>query len=412
MALDQATFAPALKQHYSDHAIENLVYKNNALFALIEKYEKFGGENWKVPLIYGNPQGRSATFSNAQANQTSSQLKAFLLTRVQDYATASIANETIKASEGNADAFLRAATVEIDGALHALGRSIASSLYRNGSGSIGRLISTQVLNATTATLANVEDIVNFEVGMKIVFSAADGGGSVKAGSGFVVGIDRDLGQLQLSATIGGAATALDTIVPTIAVSDYVFVEGDYDKKLKGLDAWLVGSAVTSASFFGVDRTSDKTRLAGVVQDGTAKPIEEALIDLKSRIHREGGNPDYCFMSYKQYANLEKALGTKVQYVDVKAGYEAAISFRGIALNSPSGVITCMPDLNNSSNFAYMLQLDTWTLASLGKAPSLFDTDGLRMLRNTTSDSLEIRCFSYHNVACRAPGFNGKVLLSA
>ena len=98
MALNMTTFAAALKQHYTNERIENMVYKDNPFLAMVSKYEQFGGENLKLPIKYGIPQGRSATFSDAQANKTNSQLKAFLLTRVADYSLASIANETIEAS--------------------------------------------------------------------------------------------------------------------------------------------------------------------------------------------------------------------------------------------------------------------------------------------------------------------------
>jgi hypothetical protein len=56
-----------------------------------------------------NPQGRSVNFANAQANKTNTKIKDFVLTRVKDYALASIDNETLEASKGNANAFLEAA---------------------------------------------------------------------------------------------------------------------------------------------------------------------------------------------------------------------------------------------------------------------------------------------------------------
>lgn len=408
MSLNLTTFAAALKQHYADWKVENLVYKDNPFYAMVQKYEKFGGENLKLPLIYGNPQGRSAAFTNALANQTNSQLKGFLLTRNQDYSIASISNEVIMASQGDANAFLRAATVEIDGALHSLARSAAVSLYRSGSGSIGRVVSTQSGSSTTITLAAPDDITNFEVGMALVNDTVDGGGTPSSTPYYVVAVDRDSGTLQVSAAIGGSAAT--ATVSGLTANKYIFVQGDYDSKMKGLSAWLPSSVSGSDSFFGVNRSADKTRLAGIYQDGTSKPIEEALIDLAVRIAREGGAPDHCFMNYTDFANLEKALGTKVQYVDVKAGYEGAFNFRGIVLNGPKGVIKVIPDQNSIPGEAFMLQLDTWKLASLGKVPTLFNTDGLQMLREASADALQIRCFYYAQLGCVAPGYNGRVKL--
>ena len=139
MALDLTTFASALKQHYTSDRIENMVYKDNPLLALLAKYENFGGKNLPLPIKYGIPQGRSAAFATAQSNKTSSQFKDFLLTRDKDYSLASIDNETIEASKGNANAFIEAATTEIDGAIESATRSLAIALYGTGSGSIGQV---------------------------------------------------------------------------------------------------------------------------------------------------------------------------------------------------------------------------------------------------------------------------------
>lgn len=397
MALDLVSFSAALKQHYPDWKIENLVYQSNPFMALVPKYEQFGGEVLKHPLIYGNPQNRSATFSTANSGTTSSQLKAFLLTRSSDYAIAEISNEVILASEGDANAFLRAATVEIDGALHALGRSVATKLFRSGSGSIGK-VSSYTGATKTIVLSVPEDIVNFEVGMLLQGSTADGGGSVKSGTSKVVTVDRIAGSLTVDADLTG----------NWASADYIFVAGDYDLSLKGMDAWLPydnRATRLGASFFGVTRSADATRLGGLVYDGTALPIEEALISALSLVGREGGNPDYAFMNFADWANLVKALGSKVMYIDVKAGYEGALGFTGVVVNGPRGPVKVIPDVNCPKGDVFITQLNTWQLASLKKAVNLFDTDGLRMLRSSSADSLQIRCFSYAQLGCSAPGYN-------
>ena len=397
MALDLVSFSAALKQHYPDYKIENLVYQSNPFMALVPKYEQFGGEVMKMPLIYGNPQNRSASFSTANAQSSTSALKAFLLTRNADYSIAEISNEVILASEGDANAFLRAATVEIDGALQSLGRSVATKLYRSGSGSIGKA-ATVTGTGTIITLAVVDDVVNFEVGMTLQASTTDGGGSLRSGSAVVSAVDR----------INGVVTLASAGITGLAGNDFIFVAGDYDAALKGLSAWLPyddRAAKLGASFFGVTRSADATRLGGLVYDGTALPIEEALISAASLVGREGGSPDYAFMNFTDWANLAKALGSKVQYNDVKAGAEGAVGFTALMVNGPRGVIKCLPDVNCPKGSVFLLQLNTWQLASLKKAVNLFDTDGLRMLRSSSADSLQIRCFSYAQLGCSAPGYN-------
>jgi len=393
MALNMTTFAAALKQHYTDEKIENMVYKDNPLLAMISKYEDFGGENLKLPVKYGIPMGRSATFADAVSNKTASQLKAFLLTRKSDYAIASIANETIEASKGNANAFIEAATFEIDGAIEAATRSLAISLYGDGSGQIGVVgaLATTTASNDTVTLATIQDITNFEVGMQLNFGSS--GTNKKIDS-----INRDTGVFILDAASGATTT------------EAIYVDGDKDNMLTGLGGWLPSSAPGSTdSFFGVNRSSDSTRLGGIRFDGSSLPLEEALIGAAARVAREGGKPDVCFINYNNFGDLEKALGSKVSYVDVKVNPE--IGFRGILIHGPRGPIKVVPDQNCPNGVAYMLQMDVWKLYSLGKAPKILDSDGLKFLRESTADAVEARIGYYAQLGCRAPGFNVRVALS-
>tara|TARA_R110002167_G_scaffold88894_2_gene239585 strand:+ start:2086 stop:3264 length:1179 start_codon:yes stop_codon:yes gene_type:complete len=390
MALNMTTFAAALKQHYTDEKIENMVYKDNPFLAMISKYEDFGGENLKLPVKYGIPMGRSATFADAVANKSASQLKAFLLTRKADYAIASIANETIEASKGNANAFIEAATFEIDGAIESATRSLAVSLFGDGSGSLGVIgsMSTTTASNDTITLATIQDITNFEVGMQLNFGTASVNKEISS-------INRDTGVFILDAASGGT------------VSEAIYVDGDKDNMLTGLGGWLPSTAPTSGdSFFGVDRSADSTRLAGIRFDASSLPLEEGLIGAAARVAREGGKPDVCFINYSNFADLEKALGSKVSYVDVKVNPE--IGFRGILIHGPRGPIKVVPDQNCPNGVAYMIQMDVWKLYSLGKAPKILDSDGLKFLRESTADAVEARIGYYAQLGCRAPGFNVRV----
>jgi hypothetical protein len=374
-----------------------MVYKDNPFLAMVAKYEDFGGENLKLPIKYGIPQGRSATFADAQANKTNTQLKAFLLTRKADYSLASIANETIEASKGNANAFMEAATVEIDGAIESATRSLAIACFGDGSGAIGQVLAT-TSSVATFTLKQIDDVTNFEVGMQLKLNATKTGSSGTLSTAVTVdGINRDTGVITLSASA------------SLTADHFIYQEGDYDAKIKGLNAWLPSSAPGSTdSFFGVNRSSDATRLGGIRFDGSSLPLEEALIGAASRVAREGGKPDVCFMNYSNFADLEKALGSKVSYVDVKASPE--IGFRGILIHGPRGPIKVIPDQNCPKNVAFMLQMDVWKLYSLGKAPKILDSDGLKFLRDSSADSVEVRVGYYAQLGCRGPGYNVRVAL--
>lgn len=394
MALDMSTFAPALKQLYMDINVKNLVYKNNPAHAILPKFESFVGVNSPVPLIYGNPQGRSATFSNALAQKTNTQLKAFTVTRVQDYSLANVSNEVLQASEGDRGAFMTAFTTELDGAFQSATRSLAVAEYRDGTGSIGVVGS---VSTNTVTLANINDVVNFEVGMTIQASTSPGVG-LQSGSVVLSAVNRASGVLTASANWSAG-------IATIAATQSLLVAGDFNAKISGLDAWIPLSSPSSTAFFGVDRTADPTRLAGQRSQYLNSPIEEALVDLSALIAREGGTPDYSFMNFANYANLEKALGAKVIYQPAMAS-DAPISFTGIQVHGQKGAIKVIPDQNCQSDRFYMLQSDVWKIMSLGMAPKLLNSDGLEFLRVSSADQIELRVGYYAQMACQAPGWNG------
>lgn len=396
--LDIPAFTFALKELYNGQKVEKLIYKDHPFFGLLDKDEEFYGKNLPVPVIYGNPQGRSATFSTAQANQTSIKGKEFFLTRVKDYSLATIDNETIESSKADKGAFLKAAETEIDGAMAQITRSLGIALYGDGNGTIGK-VSNSGFATTVMTLTNASDIVNFEVGMKLVVCDPATPSTPRSGSLTVVAVDRDTPNVTMSGNLSAGIAA-------IAQNDLVQVQGDSGLKISGLAAWLPLAAPSATAFFGVDRTADTTRLGGVRMDLRNTPIEEALQKLANRIAREGGAPDVCLMNYDSFLDLELSLGSRVSYADLKVGSEGAVGFRAIVVNGPKGPIKVIADQDCPSDRCYMLTLSTWKLYSLGKAPKMFNGDGLEWIRMSAEDSVEVRIYYYAQLGCRAPGWNG------
>ena len=174
MALDMTTFSAALKTLYSTEQVENMVYKSNPFLAMVKKSTDFVGKNKVIDVITGNPQGRSGTFAQAKANKTNSVVKAFTITRVSNFALASIDNETIDASAGNAGALISALQTEMDGAINSVSRSIAKSLYGNGSGKLGQVDAATTLTSSVIKLKQADSGANFEIGMILKVSATDG----------------------------------------------------------------------------------------------------------------------------------------------------------------------------------------------------------------------------------------------
>jgi hypothetical protein len=402
--LDLPAMNAALKELYDNQTIENLVYNDNPFLAMVRKNTDFGGKYKPIPIITGASQGRSSNFTNAQTNQSPAQIESFFLKRVSDYSIAQIDNQTMLASRTDKMSFLEGSKVLIDGAISSITLSLASSLFRSGTGSIGQIGS---IGAGVITLSDPNSVVQFEKNMVLQSSATDGG-APRAALGYVIALNRSLGTVTVSTSYGGSAGS----PAAWAANDYLLVQGDSNSKISGLAAWIPSTApVTGDNFFGVDRSVDTTRLAGVIYDGSAQPIEEALIDGSSLLAREGGKPDVAIMSYASYSALEKSLGAKVVYVDSKG--PADIAFRGIMVNGANSMIKCFPDRNCPSFTCYLLTMKSWCLESLGDAPQILRYgDGLEMLRVYNADAGEVRVAYYANLSCNAPGWNAYVKLSA
>ncbi len=406
--LDLAAMNSALKELYDGQTVENLVYADNPLLAMIKKNTDFGGKYKPVPIITGVSQGRSSTFANAQGNQSPVQIQSFLLTRVSDYSIATIDNQTMLASRTDKMAFLEGAKLVIDGAIRSCTNSLASALFRSGTGTIGQ---NNGMTSGVITLANALDVVQFEVNMVLQANATDGGATPRAALGYVIAVNRSAGTVTVSATAGGAA-GNPTSWSTSTSGDYLVVQGDNNNKVSGLSAWLPATTPSSTdNFFGVNRSVDRVRLAGVYQNYNTESIEEGLIDGSALLAREGGKPNVFVTNYTSYAALEKALGAKVTYVDMKG--PADIAFRGIMVNGANSMIKVFPDRYCQATTGYLLQMETWCLECLGDAPQILRYgDGLEMLRVYNSDAGEVRVGYYAQARTNAPGWNAQLGLSA
>lgn len=407
MAVTTTTVAYALKRIYSKRAVENLVYKDNPLLALIPKKSGFTGSAKGFAVRFGDGQARSATFSSAQSqvqgtangqgNNTGVQ---FLLTRVKDYQLWQIETEAMMATQDDMGAFLSMMTGEVNSALNNAGRSVAHALYGDGSGARGQRASA---STNVITLSNVNDVVNFEVGMGIE-AAATLTGAKRSGSTYVTAVDRDAGTV----TLNSAAA-----ITSFADNDYLFNIGDSANaggtplRISGLEAWNPSSAPSSTAFFGVDRSVDVARLGGLRIDVSTLNPEEGLVTAIHRLAREGGSPDYLFENPLDVKNIHLALGSKAVTEYTQVG---DIGFGTIRVTGPKGDVRVVADFNAPSAVGRLLTLNTWELSHMGELFNVLDQDGARVSRVYNSDAFEGRIAFYGNLGCYGPGRNARLVL--
>ena len=414
-SFNSTNFLSAMKHMYPIKKVENLVYKNNPLLAMIPKNTSFPGRNATYAVEYGMTHGRSATFATAQANRTGTLLKDFVVTRVKDYAIVSVDNETLLAADGSEGSLLDVAKSKTDSAIHALSRAMGRDIYRSGTGSICKLADSSGVSASVVTLTS-GGTLQVEVGMRLKGSATDGS-ALYDGVITVESVDR-------KANTFATTVAPGTAMASLGNDDFLYVEGDAANnssniKMAGLDSWLPSSVAASGdSQFGVDRYVDATRLAGQNIDMLDSSHVSTLIAGAVTVAREGGRPDKVFMNPADWQELALDL----EGTTIKSGANGRRRFDGddtsskfgfatLELASPAGMIDIVADHNCPIGVCYMLQMDTWQFKSLGSAPRLLDFDGLKGLRQSNEDGVEYRWGYYGNLLCTAPGYNARIALA-
>ncbi len=411
MTATTTTLDAALKQLYPQKRLPELTFKKHPFWGILKKRTDFEGRNIQVSNQFAPTAGGSALFATAQSRKQGAAYEDFVVTRKKDYSLFSIETEAIRATRSDKGALGRAIQKEGNAAWNTIRRSVAISLFRNGGGARGQIASGG--GTTSLQLVNRADARFFEFQMWVDTDDTDGtSGAVDGNAAQITGgVDRVNGILTRSAGNWNAGGGF-------ADSDYLFRDGDFGAVITGLDAWLPAT-VTSTPFFGVDRTQDSVRLGGVkyvaddVTDGT---ISRALVNSSVECQLQGdGMPDYIVLNPLTWGKLANELGSKTEYTKVTArgsqGQLASISYKAIELMGATGPLKIVADGDCPTTLAYMLQLDTWCLHSLGEGPGWLDEDGRPMLREASADALEGRLGFYGNLYCENPGANVRIDLT-
>lgn len=403
MVSSVSTVSSLFKTVYKD-GVENVAYKSRPAFALMKKDKSFPGSTKDIALLHGNPVNEGATLTQSLAMDTSSQAVRFALPRKAVYGSVSISTEAILASASDQGAFVRLFKNESDGLINHLSNNWETYVFGSGFGDLGRTTET---SGTSITLMTADDVVNFEIGNVLVFAEAPSSGALRGsgGSVTVTAVNRATGVLTVNAN-------LNTISGLVS-GDYIFKKSTRQDSATpsallpvGFAGWVPSSAPSSTSFFGVDRSVDPTRLGGQRVVGSSAPMDEVAIDAASIVYREGGSASHLFMNTSDKASFVKGLGAKLQYsqADVMVG---KVGFRSLIIEGDSGPIQVHSSPKCPRGQAWMVDLSTWAICSLGDPiRNLGEAiDGLQILRDATSDSGTIRLGGYGNIYCVAPSRN-------
>lgn len=420
----------ALKELYVDDKdyMKNIVYSKNPWLAMIPKNESpdgFAGKYIPVPLEYGNPQGRAHIFANAQNQQTASDVISYFVFAVQDYQIVTITNLLMEQTKSNAGAFVDEASRTMDNGFRNLSNNMAFELFYGGTASRGQISAAGVtLVGTTLSfvLSNSQNVVQFEVGMTLQASAIDGGAALQNTPGTIdaiqiISVNRGKGAISGTVVQGAPGTSWGAndflqVLGDIGIGGSTTIAGMLG--LSGMAAWVpVVDPPANDNFWGVNRSADPTRLAGLRFNASSFSISEGITNALAFGNREGAAFDLIIIDFVSYSTLINELGAKVQYVMLEHD-EVEVAFEAIHFHSAYGKIPVLADRSCQAQTAWCLTTNTWKLRTLGKAPHIltYGMEGLEGLRVGNADALEVRIAYYGNTINSAPGYNMNVALSA
>lgn len=414
-------WANLLRSLYPEGTPENLAMVDTPGYGVLPKSTNFVGDNWKVRMLYGDGSGRSATIGNAVSSSEAPDAASFSVTRKRDFAEFLIDLEAMEASQGvGADAELLQTT--IDAKLNRLAASIGHAIYRDGTGSLCQV--ADVASVPVLKCKDPDDLKHIQKGDVLVAST----GSVKtaatraAGTNSMTVTKRD--ENAGTFTVGAGITGL-------ADNDWLFIEGDRQtaaitahsmkKKIEGFDAWLDGSvgALTSADAFYGQARSDDSNLLGLILAPTVPyaTVIQGLVDLQSYVNqRPGAKVDQILINPVQMRKLKDEIEVKTTMIKtisgkMPVGMKAVVSYSGVMIDGDKGGIMVLADNFTPNGFGYALTTKSWEVKSLKAMPRFMNPEGAQdILRQINTISFEGVMGYFANNACKAPAWNGRVVL--
>lgn len=417
-----------LKELYPDGLPLELMQRKHLFMSKLVKDSNAYGEYIVIPVTVDNPSGRSGDIASL-LNTTGGPIaptvsRKFNVSLASDYAATWINDLTIRKASQDRGSFVDALRFEIDGLIRQLGNSMGHALYRAGDGTVGRGDSAYSVAGNVITLLTRADTKFFGLGMVLDFVPNVGGTPTGAARAVatqrvtVTKIDEDAGTVTCALDVtGGAVVALSTNYTGVTNADWIAPMGDYNAnflttgavKIRGLAAWIPLTAPTGGdNFWGVDRSTFPTRLAGSRLNDSTAPAEDSIMALAEVMHERGASPDIVLVSPRQFTKISKRMSAKIEFES--AGGTAGHGFMRFFVATSAGMLPIYADPDCPEDRGYILEMATWKIKHLGLA-EVDTTDGLSKLRRTGLDQVEVRCKYYAQLCCYAPGHNGVFAVS-
>lgn len=351
----------------------------------------FKGTTFNYSIKYGNSQGVSGGFSNAQAQASVTKGKQFAAARFVKYGDIVIDGVSLLASQDEG-AFLDLVTLETDGVITEHIDREAFDLFRTSTGIRGQRAS---LSTNTVTFVVPDDARNFKIDMTVGASPNADGSSPRTGTTTVTAVNLQAGTI----TLNSAAA-----IGSFADNDFLFNAGDVGTCMEGMETCtpLTAPVLGSDSFRGQDRGSYVELLAGSRLSSTVsqnQTIEESFGQLGIAINAAGGKATDGVINPINFWSVVRRGNARVEFNS--AGGQLNYGFETAVISTPAGQIRLHSDPDCPTNRGRLYNPDSHYLRCLGPGGNsefvhIINDDGNYNLRSTTADQVETRTRSIKN----------------
>lgn len=311
----EAGILAMLKTYYAKEGLQNLLYRNDPLLKTI-KTQRVEGKQANFSALYSRGGAVSANFLTAKALATSqAQAKEFQVTPGQMFSCCVFNNKELLASKSLRGAYINVASAKFFANAESFRKTMAVALYGTGHGELFTTSASITLTADDQNDITFPQyaIMGIDIGSKLEVKATAAATSITA-------------TLTVNKINGTTVNCTSDTAATAASGSVVCIAGCTDSNGNGLlpvglAGWLPSGSVSSSdSFYGVNRSTARDRLAGTVTTATSgeakyKTIERAILALR----RMGSLCDKIVMNDEDYLALSQEIDQKTYFTKVDGG---------------------------------------------------------------------------------------------
>lgn len=389
MAVNLTTADSVLKSYYLDAVTEQLNNGISPFFAAIKKStNNVWGKEVIKNLSYGVTGGVVASSEDGTLPSASNVNYAKIVMPLKNiYGTIEISDKALRASENNSNAFINLLNIEMEGLVKSATRNFDRMLFGNGSGELGRVISTQPPN-----MLLVDTAANFEIGMEIEFRN-------------IFGEPLDSPRLKvidINFEENKVCYAGEYYDESYFEGAHAYPVGSYNQELTGLKA-IFGPEVVTLYGYNVDENLWlRPRYVYKHSDFNEMDIMKMLDDLEAR---SGRRPNMILTSLALRRKIYELLVNNNKIVDsttIEGGY-TALNYNGV----PIVASRYCPEKS-----IYFLNTDDFELHQLCDWEWLADDDG-RVLKQVPGRPVySATLVKYAELICNRPGAQGELRLAS